>query len=137
MYQIVALTQDALDGEAPQPGGPSKRTVREPRQSTVGLQAALPHSPAVRRAAAQQQRSLTNPERAALVRAYETGAMIKDLAAEYGIHRTTAAEIIERAGVPKRRRGLDNAQVEHAIDRYANGLSLARVGQELGVDSTT
>jgi transposase-like protein len=83
------------------------------------------------------QRRLPEAEKVELVRAYVGGAQMKDLAATHGVHRVTVAEIVSRAGVPARRRGLDAEQVEEAARLYACGWSLTRLGGRFGVDGTT
>jgi hypothetical protein len=65
------------------------------------------------------------------------GANMKDLAAAHGIHRVTVSEIIRRAGVPTRQRGLDPGQVERAVRLYVEGWSLARLGERFGVAGAT
>jgi transposase-like protein len=83
------------------------------------------------------QRRLAYEDQTALVLAYVAGANMKDLAAAHGIHRVTVSEIIRRAGVSTRRRGLDPGQVERALRLYREGWSLARLGQRFEVDGTT
>jgi hypothetical protein len=60
------------------------------------------YTTATRPATTQPHRTLSPSESAALVRAYECGQRVSELASEYEIHRDTAAKIINRAGVPKR-----------------------------------
>src|SRR5271165_3026652 len=50
----------------------------------------------------QVQRRLGREHAARLVHQYESGATLKEIARGFGIHRTTAAELLERAGIPRR-----------------------------------
>ena len=74
---------------------------------------------------------------AALLDDYRAGASVNDLAAQFGIHRATVAQHLHRNGVPIRRRGLDDRQIDHAVHLYQQGLSLVRVGARLDVHAET
>jgi lambda repressor-like predicted transcriptional regulator len=62
---------------------------------------------------------------------------VKDLAIEFGVHRTTVTQHLRRNGVALRRRGLDDQQIDQAVHLYRQGWSLARVGARLHVDAHT
>jgi hypothetical protein len=59
--------------------------------------------------------------------AYRNGETIKELAGRYGIHRVTAASMLRRLGVERRRAGLSDEQVDEASRLYPEGWSLARL----------
>jgi transposase-like protein len=94
--------------------------------------------PTVRvRRSRQVQRRLTEDEVDRLVDAYLAGATIGDLAARFGIHEHTVSAHLERKGVRRRYRMLDDAAVEVAAGLYREGWSLARVGRHFGVQAGT
>lgn len=80
---------------------------------------------------------LTDGQVARLVDGYRAGAAMKDLAIEFGVHRTTITQHLRRNGVSLRRRGLDHHQIDQAVRLYRQGWSLARVGTGFGVDAHT
>ena len=53
------------------------------------------------------------------------------------IHEIAKEFKINRAGVPKRPRSMNNAQIDEAVQCYADGQSLDMIGNRLGFDSTT
>ncbi|MFV9455895.1 helix-turn-helix domain-containing protein [Rhodococcus sp. NM-2] len=61
--------------------------------------------------ARQIQRRLNTDEVTRLVERYQTGALIKELASEFGVNRQTVSKLLVRAGVPLRQRGLNASQV--------------------------
>jgi lambda repressor-like predicted transcriptional regulator len=85
----------------------------------------------------QVQRRLGQQEADQLIATYLTGATLAELAEEYGIHRTTATEILERAGVPRRPQPLSPTQIETATFLYESGLSLVKVSTRLGCNAET
>jgi len=72
-----------------------------------------------------------------LVAAYAGGMAIHEIAKEFKINRVTVSKHLERAGVPKRPRSMNNAQIDEAVQCYADGQSLDMIGNRLGFDSTT
>jgi hypothetical protein len=85
----------------------------------------------------QNQRRLNNAEVGKLIREYEEGALVKELAGRFGIHRLTVTALLRQHGVKLRRVGLAPDDIPAAGRLYAQGWSLARLGAEYGVDSTT
>lgn len=80
---------------------------------------------------------LTGDEVAELGRLRQDGAEINDLAARFGLSRSAVMANLERAGVPGRRwpgRTLSPDELMLARELYESGLSLADVGEQLGVD---
>ncbi len=72
-----------------------------------------------------------------LVISYQSGNTIKELAAQFQIHHTTASKILKRCGVPKRYRPLAPEQIETAIKAYRAGSSSKMIGDLLGVNAST
>jgi DNA invertase Pin-like site-specific DNA recombinase len=99
------------------PGSPPGRTTRSPHKK-------------------QAQRRLDVEEVDRLLQHYRAGDRINDLAAEFGISRTTVMKHVERAGAP-RRRNIIRDHLEDARRLYESGWSLARVGRHFGVDPAT
>ena len=64
-----------------------------------------------------------------------SGAPVKEIAKEFGIHRVTVSEICKRYGVELRstKRRMTSAQVEFAARRYMEGVSLATTGKEVDI----
>jgi DNA-binding CsgD family transcriptional regulator len=89
------------------------------------------------RAQKQPQHRLTPEETERLKRTYEAGATLRDLAREFQIHRTTAADLLERSGVFRRVKGPSEVQMSEAIRMYLAGQSAARIGQALGFAADT
>lgn len=85
----------------------------------------------------QKQRRLEVREVEALIDHYRSGATINFLAQQYRIHRTTVYEHLDRQGVPRRQRGPTPEQVRLAAKLYEGGLSLARIGEQVGIDAQT
>jgi hypothetical protein len=68
---------------------------------------------------------------------YLAGSTIRDLAAEFRVHRQTISDVLKRCGVATRFRPLGDDQIAEAVRLYASGLSLARVGERVGADALT
>ncbi len=62
---------------------------------------------------------------------------IHEIAKEFKIHRVTVSKHLERAGVTKRPRSMSADQIDEAVQDYAAGQSLEKIGNRLGFDSTT
>lgn len=62
---------------------------------------------------------------------------IHEIAKEFKINRVTVSKHLERAGVSKRPRSMSSVQIDEAVQDYAAGQSLERIGNRLGFDSTT
>jgi lambda repressor-like predicted transcriptional regulator len=100
--------------------------------------AASTHRPAGgRKQPRQHQRRLTMTEITELMKEYQQGASVKELAQRFGIHRVTATAVLQRHGVELRRSGLVPADIPAAASLYDQGWSLARLGERLGVDAAT
>lgn len=83
------------------------------------------------------QLRLTPVEIASIVAEYKAGAHCTDLASKHQIAKASVLKILEEHGVPKRRQGLTEDQIDEAARRYEAGESLARVAASLGTGATT
>jgi hypothetical protein len=80
----------------------------------------------------QAQSRLQEAEAKALVAGYVAGSTVYELADQFGVHRHTVSEILERRGVPRRYHKLSPEQLDLACSLYRAGLSLTKVGGQLG-----
>jgi hypothetical protein len=78
---------------------------------------------------------LTESQRSELIKRYQAGEPASALAVQFGVDRRTATRIIRRRGLEVRYRV--EADLETARELYESGLSLSRVGGELGVSART
>ena len=72
-----------------------------------------------------------------IVRRYEGGETAQHVGKRYGISKTRVASILTYHGVPIRRQGLNEEQVNEAARLYIAGKSLAWIGAVYGVSHTT
>jgi lambda repressor-like predicted transcriptional regulator len=94
----------------------------------------LPPSPAK---TFQTQHRLTDAEQADLINKYQAGSHMLQLAKEFGVHRRTVRELLDRRGIERRLRVLTATQIDDAIRFYQQGQSLAEVGRRFGVEHST
>lgn len=85
----------------------------------------------------QVQRRLTAEQVAQLAREYEAGEDMTVLAARWGLHRTTVAGHLRRAGVLLRRQGVPIERLEEAVRLYGEGWSCQRLAERFGCDDET
>jgi AraC-like DNA-binding protein len=83
------------------------------------------------------QRRLSADQIVALVEGYRSGKAMKELASEFGIHRTTVSTHLAEHGVSVRRGGLDQEQTAEAVRLYEEGWSSGRLGERFGVSADT
>ena len=83
----------------------------------------------------QAQRRLSPAELEALIAEYEAGGRVCELAKVYGVHRTTVAKHVARAG--KTRPVMTEAQIDAAVLLYRDGWTLHNLGQRFGVADQT
>lgn len=75
---------------------------------------------------------------AELVAAYRRGVPVEELAASFGVNRTTVLGHVRRHGVPKRdRRALRGAELDRAIELYGEGRSADWIAKGLDVAAST
>ena len=85
-----------------------------------------------------RQRRLTPDEQAAVVQAYQAGQSMAALAEEYDVRRSTVSELLARTGVVRRQqRSIDVLAVDRAVNLYARGWALQRIGEQLNFDAET
>jgi hypothetical protein len=60
-----------------------------------------------------------------------------DAGRQFGIHRETAAHVLETRGLARRYASLSGEQIEEAKELYTQGCSLEAVGEKLGVNGGT
>ena len=80
---------------------------------------------------------LTDAVRQALVEDYLNGIPTTQPTTKYSLGKGSVLQILEDAGVPMRRQGLNEAEVDEAVRLYESGMSLARVATQLGSEPTT
>jgi DNA invertase Pin-like site-specific DNA recombinase len=106
-------TLEALLEKLPKPGSPEpKRPRRRPPRTA---------------------RQLDTEQTQELIAAYRAGSTVY----QFGIDRRTVGKILTRNGVQTKHPGLGPADVDQAARLYADGWSLARIGQRLGITATT
>jgi transposase-like protein len=85
----------------------------------------------------QTQRRL-NPEQVdQLIAEYQTGDSMLQLAKRWGLHRTTVAEHLRRAGVVVKQRGVPPEWLHEAIRLYKDGWSCQRLAERFRCDDET
>jgi len=96
-------------------------------------------SGAARRPTKPVQRRLTPSAVAAAAAEYQQGRSLDDLARNFGVHRRTVADHLERLGIARRVNlpKLTPTDIERAVSQYQAGDSLAAVGKTLSVDAST
>lgn len=72
-----------------------------------------------------------------IVKGYESGKTVYELAAAHGCHRATISAVLKRNGVTVRRTSPTPEEMSEMVSLYRSGLSLAKVGDQLGVHATT
>lgn len=85
----------------------------------------------------QVHRRLCPAEVGELVAEYQAGATVYELGCKFGISRNTVSSLLERKGVPRRKRPLSPAQIEQAVELYSTGQSSATIATQLGCDPST
>ena len=85
----------------------------------------------------QVQRRLTPDEVEQLVRDYQAGDSMQQLARRWRLHRTTVAEQLRREGVPVRQRGIRAERLNEAIRLYNEGWSCLRLADRYDCDDET
>ena len=79
-------------------------------------------------------RRLTTGEVERAITAYEAGAKLDEVAAQFGVHRHTVASHIKATGVRLRYAALTDDQIVEARQLYDEGRSFAQIGEQLGKD---
>ncbi len=89
------------------------------------------------RTSRQVQHRLQTHEVDDLVSRYRAGAKVGELAANFGVHRDTVSEILDRQGIARRQKGLAPELLGEVIALYRSGSSLATIGAKMSVDAGT
>jgi DNA-directed RNA polymerase specialized sigma24 family protein len=85
----------------------------------------------------QIQRRLSGNESEEVCRAYQAGLTIRELSAQFAVHKTTVTAVLERAGIDRRIRTISAGEVTRATRLYREGLSTATIGAALGFSAET
>lgn len=97
-----------------------------------------PSAPRVESAprARQRQKHLNPEERAEVVRRYEAGESMGELAASFGCHRSAIKRALEADDVVLRDWRTRLVNVDRAVAMYESGETAQRIADELGVSPT-
>jgi DNA-directed RNA polymerase specialized sigma24 family protein len=85
----------------------------------------------------RSQQRLPNDRVQQLVADYAAGATMKEVAARYGLHRTTVAGHLRRAGVELRRQGVPDEKLTEMVCLYGEGWSLQQLGERYDCSADT
>lgn len=72
-----------------------------------------------------------------MAQAYADGTRVVDIAARFGVSKTTVVAQLNKADVERRPRTMSDEQIDEAHRLYESGWSLARVGDRLGFTART
>ena len=97
----------------------------------------LPHATRPERSPPPPKQAQKRTDVAELVAAYEVGGRVKKLAVQFGIHRTTVTDILQREGVALRPPGIHPDNLPEVIHLYREGWSLAELGRTFDVSRST
>jgi lambda repressor-like predicted transcriptional regulator len=78
----------------------------------------------------QRRKRLTSLEVVQVMQLYQDGAEMRELARQLRVHKNTISQCLKRIGVPPRRQGLRDDDVEEAARLYAEGWSLVQIGEK-------
>jgi len=101
-------------------------------RNSSGPAAPSPAEPAGRPGLRQHQKTLTAEEIEQIIARYQWGATMMELARQYGCHRTTVTKKLVDTGVEIREKTPTEKQMEEMERLYTSGLSLVRVGEQVG-----
>jgi DNA-binding CsgD family transcriptional regulator len=85
----------------------------------------------------QPQRRLKPHQIEALVAAYRGGMTMRELAAAFGVHRSTVSAHLHQRGIAIRGRGLDDGHLPEAVHLYEAGWSSLKLGERFSVTPNT
>jgi lambda repressor-like predicted transcriptional regulator len=109
------------------------------RSLAAALPALLQHRPRRDKLAKprQRQRRLTAEQAEQLIAEYQAGDDMTVLAGRWGMHRTTVAAQLQRAGVELRRQGVPADRLDEALRLYREGWSCQRLAERYDCDDET
>lgn len=87
----------------------------------------------MRKNSSQSQTRLSASNREEMLAGYAEGVPVQELATRFNIHRSTVREIARRAGRASRQPELSEVKRTEAAHLYKDGLTLAQVGEYLGI----
>ncbi|WP_232299654.1 helix-turn-helix domain-containing protein [Leucobacter komagatae] len=87
----------------------------------------------MRKSSSQSQTRLSASNRKDLLAGYAEGVPVQELARRFNVHRATVREIARRAGHASRKPELSDDKRAEAARLYKDGLTLAQVGEYLGI----
>ncbi|MFJ3896840.1 helix-turn-helix domain-containing protein [Streptomyces sp. NPDC090083] len=107
-------------------------------RALLGLLGALPDPTTPlprreRRPKTGRAKRLKEEQVAKLCQAYKAGATLQQLSDDFDIVPMTVSAILKRQGIKTRWRKLTEADVDEAERLYTQGMSLAKIGDRLGV----
>jgi hypothetical protein len=82
-------------------------------------------------------RRLSPGEAKGVIQRYVSGESAAQLARDLGVNRHTMQAILDKAGVKRPFRILDQNQIDEVVDLYKQGKSAATIGKELGINPDT
>ena len=85
----------------------------------------------------QRQRRLTEAQMSKMVKRYQEGATVYELATEFDCHRTTVAARLKKAGIPMRLQPPTSETIDSMVRLHESGLSPLEVGKQLGFCANT
>lgn len=85
----------------------------------------------------QAQPRISDEQARRIAEGYLAGKTVYELAAEFGCHRVTISAVLKRQGIALRLQPAAEEEVERMITLYQSGLSLAAVGESIGVNAST
>jgi hypothetical protein len=85
----------------------------------------------------QRQRRLTEAQVIEMAARYQEGATVYELAADFGCNRTTVAARLKKVGIVMRCQSPTSEAIDLMVRLYASGLSLLKVGEQLGFCANT
>lgn len=112
-------------------------TARQIDGLVTEAQASVGQIPRSRRSSPRGHRKLPARTRQEIVDKYQAGERVVDIARALSINKVTVIDHLNRADVERRPLGMSDMQIDEAVQLYASGLSLARIGERLGFSART
>ena len=85
----------------------------------------------------KSQTRLNASNRAELLAEYAAGMPVRELAARFGVHRSTVWEAAAATGIERGKTELSDEVCQQANRLYSKGISLTRVAMRLGISYLT
>lgn len=68
---------------------------------------------------------------------YQSGVSAKQLASRYQLSRSSIRIILRESGLPQRYQPMTEAEMDHVVELYVSGLTIAQVAAEVGRPAST